>query len=188
MRHSRPRSRAQPPRSGSSRRPTGSAMSRPRRPTRATSTSRGSSGGMARVVNSRIRLLLLCILLAFGALLARAAWIATVQAQSLSQMAQVQTKATVVLPAGRGTIFDSMGAPLALGEQATTIFADPRQVRRPLAEARIAAPILGLKARNLYPLLADRVHAFVYVKRKADPLIAAKLERRKLAGFGFYGE
>jgi cell division protein FtsI (penicillin-binding protein 3) len=141
-----------------------------------------------RVVNSRIRLLLLCILLVFGALLARAAWIGTVRAQSLSAMAQLQTKASVVLPASRGTIFDSMGAPLALGEQATTVFADPSQVRRPLAEARIAAGVLGLKARDLYPLLADRSHAFVYVKRKADPLIAAKLARKKLSGFGFYGE
>ena len=77
---------------------------------------------MTRVVNSRIRLLLLCILLVFAALLARASWIATVRASSLSQMAQTQTKATVVLPAGRGTIFDSMGTPLALGEQATTVF------------------------------------------------------------------
>src|SRR4029077_9705485 len=89
---------------------------------------------VARVVNSRIRLLLLCILLVFAALLARASWIATVRASSLSKMAQTQTKATVVLPAGRGTIFDSMGTPLALGEQATTVFADPRQVLHPRAE------------------------------------------------------
>ena len=75
---------------------------------------------MTRVVNSRIRLLLLCILLAFGALLARAAWISTVRAASLSKIGQVQTKAPVVIPAARGTIFDSVGAPLALGEQATT--------------------------------------------------------------------
>ena len=143
---------------------------------------------MARVVNSRIRLLLLCILLAFSALLARAAWIGTVRAGSLSKIAQVQTKAPVVLPAGRGTIFDSMGTPLALGEQATTVFADPRQVRRPRAEARVAARILGLKARALYPLLADRTKHFVYVQRKADPAKAAKLAKHKLAGFGFYGE
>jgi cell division protein FtsI/penicillin-binding protein 2 len=143
---------------------------------------------VARVVNSRIRLLLLCILLAFGALLARAAWIGTVRAGSLSKIAQVQTKAPVVLPAGRGTIFDSMGTPLALGEQATTVFADPRQVRRPRAEARVAARILGLKARELYPLLADRTRHFVYVQRKADPEKAAKLAKHKLAGFGFYGE
>ena len=70
---------------------------------------------MARVVNSRIRLLLLCILLAFGALLARTAWLSTVRAAALSQAGQQQTKAPIVLPAARGAIFDSMGSPLALG-------------------------------------------------------------------------
>ena len=143
---------------------------------------------MARVVNSRIRLLLLCILLAFGALLARAAWISTVRASSLSKIGLVQTKAPVVLPAGRGTIFDTVGAPLALGEQATTVFADPREVRRPSEEAAIAARILGLKAHTIASLLADKTHGFVYVDRKADPAKAARLARAKLAGFGFYGE
>jgi cell division protein FtsI/penicillin-binding protein 2 len=143
---------------------------------------------VARVVNSRIRLLLLCIIVTFGALLLRATWIATVRASSLSQMAQLQTKATVVLPAGRGTIFDAMGTPLALGEQATTVFADPRQVRRPRAEARTAARILGLKARTLAPLLADRTRAFVYVDRKISPQLATRLAKLKLPGFGFYAE
>jgi cell division protein FtsI/penicillin-binding protein 2 len=143
---------------------------------------------VARVVNSRIRLLLLCILLAFAALLARASWIATVRASSLSQMAQIQTKATVVLPAGRGTIFDSMGAPLALGEQATTVVADPRQILHPHTEARTVARVLGLKAAKLYPLLADKSHGFVYVARKTDPNAAARLAKLKLAGLAFYGE
>src|SRR6266478_4940596 len=117
---------------------------------------------MARVVNSRIRLLLLMIVLCFGVLLGRAAWISTVRAASLSRLAQQQTKATVVLPAGRGTIFDSMGTPLALGEQATTVFADPRQVRHPRAEAKVAARVLGLKPGPLYKQLNDRALGFVY--------------------------
>jgi cell division protein FtsI/penicillin-binding protein 2 len=143
---------------------------------------------VARVVNSRIRLLLLCILLVFAALLARASWITTVRASALSQMAQIQTKATVVLPAGRGTIFDSMGAPLALGEQATTVVADPRQILHPRTEAKTVARVLGLKEAKVYPLLSDRSHGFVYVARKADPNAAAKLAKLKLAGLTFYGE
>src|SRR3954468_4715376 len=143
MRHWHHRSRARRPRSASSKRPTGSVMSRPRRATRATSSLRGSSG-VGRGVNSRIRLLLLCILLAFAALLARASWIATVRASSLSAMAQTQTKAPIVLPAGRGTIFDSWGTPLALGEQATTVYADPAEVTRPQVEALKVARVLGL--------------------------------------------
>jgi cell division protein FtsI (penicillin-binding protein 3) len=143
---------------------------------------------MARVVNSRIRLLLLAILLTFGVLLAREAWLATVRAASLSRLAQRQTRAPVVLAAGRGTLFDAMGTPLALDEQATTVFADPRQIAHPRADARIAARILGLRAGTLYPLLADRTHGFVYVARKADPAKASALAKRNLLGLYFTPE
>jgi cell division protein FtsI/penicillin-binding protein 2 len=143
---------------------------------------------VTRVVNSRIRLLLLCILLAFGALLARAAWISTVRAASLSKIGQVQTKAPVVIPAARGTIFDSVGAPLALGEQATTVYVDPHEVRNPVHEARVAAHVLGLKANDVYRALTVKPTHFSYVARKADPAKAALLAKKKLVGFHFYGE
>jgi cell division protein FtsI (penicillin-binding protein 3)/stage V sporulation protein D (sporulation-specific penicillin-binding protein) len=143
---------------------------------------------MARVVNSRIRLLLLAILVAFGVLLGRAAWIATVRAASLSSFAQAQTKATVVLPAGRGTIFDAMGMPLALGEQATTVYADPHEVTRQRVEAVAAARVLGLKTNDVFGALATRDTHFVYIARKATPKLASALARKKLPGFHFYGE
>ncbi len=143
---------------------------------------------MARVVNSRIRLLLLAIVVVFGVLLGRAAWIATVRAASLSSFAQAQTKATVVLPAGRGTIFDTMGTPLALGEQATTVYADPHEVTRPRAEAVTAARVLGLKADDVFSALARRDTHFVYIARKAAPKRASALARKKLPGFHYYGE
>jgi cell division protein FtsI (penicillin-binding protein 3) len=143
---------------------------------------------MARVVNSRIRLLLLGILVAFGALLARAAWIATVQASSLSSFAQAQTKATVIIPAGRGTIYDTMGTPLALGEQATTVYVDPHEITHPRIEAATAARVLGLKRSQVYGELRTRNTHFVYVARKASPKLATALARKKLPGFHFYGE
>jgi cell division protein FtsI (penicillin-binding protein 3)/stage V sporulation protein D (sporulation-specific penicillin-binding protein) len=143
---------------------------------------------MARVVNSRIRLLLLGIVVAFGALLARAAWLATVQASTLSSMAQQQTKATVVIPAGRGTIFDAMGTPLALGEQATTVYVDPHEITHPLTEAATAARVLGLKKSLVYEELRTRNTHFVYIARKASPKLASALARKKLPGFHYYGE
>jgi cell division protein FtsI (penicillin-binding protein 3) len=143
---------------------------------------------MARVVNSRIRLLLLLIVVAFAVLLARSAWIATVQAASLSSFAQAQTKATVVLPAGRGTIYDAMGSPLALGEQATTVFVDPHEVTRPRAEAATAARILGLKPKDVFHALSTKGTHFVYVARKASPKLATLLAAKKLPGFHFQAE
>ncbi|HET7567476.1 MAG TPA: penicillin-binding protein 2 [Gaiellaceae bacterium] len=142
----------------------------------------------AKVVNSRLRLLLLLVLLAFAALFVRAAYIQTVRASSLAAKAQQQTKATVVLPAGRGTIFDRLGTPLALGEQATTIVADPMQITNPRKVSRIVAKTLGLKASTLYPQLANRKLGFVYVERKAPPEKANALAAKKLVGFTFVPE
>ncbi|MGH3053610.1 MAG: peptidoglycan D,D-transpeptidase FtsI family protein, partial [Gaiellaceae bacterium] len=138
-----------------------------------------------RVVNSRLRLLLLVILLTFAALGARTAWLQTVRASSLAAMAQTQAKKSMVLPAGRGTIYDRLGNPLAIGEQAMDVDADPMQISDPRREARTAAKVLGLRFRRVYRQLSDRSRGFVYVERKAPPKLAARLRKRKLVGFTF---
>ncbi len=138
-----------------------------------------------RVVNSRLRLLLLVILFTFAALGARAAWLQTVRAGSLAAMAQTQAKKPISLPAGRGTIYDRLGIPLAIGEQAIDVDADPMQISDPRREARIAAKVLRLKVKPLYQQLSDRSRGFVYVERKASPSLAGKLMKRHLVGFTF---
>jgi len=143
---------------------------------------------MTRVVNSRIRLLLLTTLVVFGGLLAREAWIATVRAAPLAAMATAQTKATVPLPAGRGAIFDAVGTPLALGEQATTVYVDPSAVTKPKSEALVAARILGLKRKAVLRALTTTGTHFAYVERKAPADKATLLAKRNLPGFHFYGE
>jgi cell division protein FtsI (penicillin-binding protein 3) len=139
----------------------------------------------ARVVNSRLRLLLLLILLTFAALGVRAAWIQTIRASSLAKLAQDQAKTTLVLPAGRGTIYDRLGTPLAIGEQATDVVADPMQISDPRREAQVAAKVLGIPVGPVYRALSDRSTGFVYVERKAPPAPAKALEKRGLTGFTF---
>jgi cell division protein FtsI (penicillin-binding protein 3) len=141
-----------------------------------------------RVVNSRLRLLLLVILLTFAALGARAAWLQTVRASSLTALAQKQTKFDLTLPASRGTIYDRLGTPLAIGEQATDVIADPMQISDPRHESRVAAKVLGIPVRPLYRELADRSRGFVYVERKAEPKKAAALSKRALTGFTFQSD
>lgn len=143
---------------------------------------------MTRVADRRIRLLLAVLLVAFGAALSRAVWLQGVHAAPLARMAQVQHRETVELPASRGTIYDRTGTPLAVGERATTVYADPRRVRDPKRAARIAGRTLGVKPAKLIGPLSDRSKGFVYVARKADPAKAAKLAERGLPGFGFYPE
>ena len=142
----------------------------------------------ARVVNSRLRLLLLVILLTFAVLGARAAWLQTVRASSLAALAQRQTKFELTLPASRGTIYDRNGVSLAIGEQATDVIADPMQISEPRREARIAAKVLGIPVRPLYRELSDQSRGFVYVERKADPKRAAALSKRNLTGFTFQSD
>ena len=105
------------------------------------------------------------------------------QAGSLSSLAAKQHRATVVLPASRGTIFDRTGVQLAIGEQATTVYADPRQVRDPRAVAAAAGRIARRRRRTRsYDQLSNRKASFVYVARKADPAKAARLEKLQPRG------
>jgi cell division protein FtsI (penicillin-binding protein 3) len=141
-----------------------------------------------RLSNRRIRLLLVVLAGIFGVALARTAWLQTVRAADLSQRAARQQHQTIVIPAGRGTIFDRMGVQLALGEEATTVYGDPHDVRNPRAVALSAQRDLGVNANALYPQLLHKRSRFVYVYRKADPERAAVLQKRALAGLGFYSE
>ena len=141
---------------------------------------------MNRLVNRRIRLVLAVVVFAFAGLLVRATWLQGVRAASLARLGQTQHRETVTLPAGRGTIYDRTGVELGLGERATTVYANPKQIANPRTAALAAERTLGVEADRLYPLLADRTRGFVYVERQADPVPAAALQRLKLAGFGFY--
>lgn len=141
-----------------------------------------------RLANRRIRLLLVVLGGVFALALARTAWLQTVRAADLSQRAARQQHETIVVPAGRGTIFDRMGVQLGIGEEATTVYADPHLVRNPRAVALAAQRVLGVNASALYPQLLDRRSRFLYVYRKADPQKAAELEKLGLAGLGFYPE
>ncbi|MDX6477002.1 MAG: hypothetical protein QOH95_2513, partial [Gaiellaceae bacterium] len=138
--------------------------------------------------NRRIRLLLMVFVLVFAGTLARAVWLQGVRAAELGKMAERQHHESIVIPAGRGTIFDRAGVQLAIGEATTTIYADPRQVRRPRAVAVAAQKYLGVDANTLYPQLLDRRSSFLYVKRFADPKAANAFLAKNFVGVNSYPE
>jgi len=141
-----------------------------------------------RLANRRIRLLLAVFAIVFGATLLRAIWLQGVRAQSLGRMAASQHRTTVDLAANRGTIYDSTGVQLAVGEQAITVYADPLQIRDATKAAPVVARILRLAPKQVYEKLADRTHGFVYIERKADAARAERLQRLHIPGLGFYPE
>ena len=141
-----------------------------------------------RTANARIRFLVLGFVVVFAVALARAAYVQVVEGSRYEGMASRQHRETIEIPAARGTIYDRTGEPLAIGEQATTVYADPRTVVAPMKAAIKAGETLGLDPDELYPVLRDRTKRFVYVERKADPVKAKDLERLGVTGFGFYSE
>jgi cell division protein FtsI/penicillin-binding protein 2 len=138
--------------------------------------------------NRRIRLLLGVFALLFAVVFARAAWLQVVHGRHYSSLAQSQHRETQKTPAGRGTIFDRTGVEFAIGEQTTTVFADPHQVRNAVAVARAAHQAFGVDENELYSKLLDKKTRFVYVQRFADPAKALKLEQKGIPGLGFYAE
>ena len=141
-----------------------------------------------RLANRRIRLLLAVFAIVFGATLARAVWLQGVRAQSLGRMAASQHRTTVDLAPNRGTIYDSTGVQLAVGEQAITVYADPLQIQDATKVAPVVARVLRLAPKDVYEKLADRSHGFVYIERKADAVRAQRLQRLHIPGLGFYPE
>ncbi|HEX7625663.1 MAG TPA: penicillin-binding protein 2 [Gaiellaceae bacterium] len=138
--------------------------------------------------NRRIRLLLAIFVLVFAGTLARAVWLQGVQASTLGKMAERQHHESVVIPAGRGTIFDTNGVQLAIGEQTTTVYANPQQITNARAIAVAAQHILGVDANQLYPQLLNRKTGFVYVQRFADATAAATFLKKGFAGVNSYPE
>jgi cell division protein FtsI (penicillin-binding protein 3) len=138
--------------------------------------------------NRRIRLLLAIFVLVFAGTLARAVWLQGVQASSLGKMAERQHHESIVIPAGRGTIYDAAGVQLAIGETTTTVYADPRQLTEPRAIAVAAHRFLGVDANALYPQLLDPKTSFVYIKRFADPKAAERFLKKGFLGVNSYPE
>jgi cell division protein FtsI (penicillin-binding protein 3) len=138
-----------------------------------------------RKADARTRFLLVAFIGLFALALGRTAYVQLVEGGRYEQMATRQHRETIEIPAARGTIYDRTGEPLAIGEQATTVYADPRHVVAPMKAAVKAADTLDLDPDELYPALRDRTKRFVYLERKADHVKAKALEELGVNGLGF---
>ncbi len=140
------------------------------------------------VANRRIVVLAIVFGILLLATLARAFWLQAVMGAEYAALAVQQHRETVVVPAARGTIFDRNSDPLAIGEQSITVYANPRQITEPNKLALAVSRALRIDPEIVYPLVTDKSKGFVFLARKANPLAAAKLEKLKLPGLGFYPE
>jgi cell division protein FtsI (penicillin-binding protein 3) len=129
----------------------------------------------------RLIVLLVIFLLAFGGIVARLTSLQVRDNQALTRLGVEQRLHTFDIPAERGAILDRTGTPLALSRDARDVYADPRDVTDPVAEARKIAKVLGSKAGDVERLLRSP-GTFTYVARQVDLDVAERLDGLHLAG------
>ncbi len=136
-----------------------------------------------RTIERRIGLLFAGFLLCFLVISARAFWLQGVQGAKLASEAAYQQTDVVTVPGLRGSLLDRFGNPLAVSEDAKTIYATPYQVKRPGQTAEKLASILDLDEKDVLESLTED-SGFAYVARKVDLPSAARVARLELPGIG----
>jgi cell division protein FtsI/penicillin-binding protein 2 len=136
-----------------------------------------------RTIERRIGLLFAGFLLCFLVIAGRAFWLQGVQGAKLASEAAYQQTDVVTVPGLRGSVLDRFGNPLAVSEDAKTIYATPYQVKKPRQAAEKLASILGLESDEVLKSLTEH-SGFSYVAHKVDLPSAARVARLELPGIG----
>ena len=136
-----------------------------------------------RTIERRIGLLFAGFLLCFLAIAGRAFWLQGVQGAKLASEATYQQTEAVTVPGLRGSVLDRFGNPLAVSEDAKTIYATPYQVKDPPRTAAKLAAVLGLKQGEVLKSLTEE-SGFAYVAREVGLPDAARVARLELPGIG----
>ncbi|MDQ4098244.1 MAG: penicillin-binding protein 2, partial [Actinomycetota bacterium] len=142
-----------------------------------------------RLPNLRSRLVALLVVLGmgFGALVVRLVDVQGISASRYAVMGQSQRLQRVDLPAQRGSIVDRNGADLAVSVPRFTVWADPRLVNDPAADARALGGVLGLDAAEIRRGLTAE-SAFVYLARRVDDATAEKVRALNIPGVSLMPE
>ncbi|HEX3323831.1 MAG TPA: penicillin-binding protein 2 [Solirubrobacterales bacterium] len=136
-----------------------------------------------RTIERRIGLLFAAFVLCFLVIAGRSFWLQGVQGAKLASEAAYQQTDVVTVPGLRGSLLDRFGNPLAVSEDAKTIYATPYQVKQPRQSAAKLASILDLEESEVLKSMTED-SGFAYVARKVDLPRAARVARLELPGIG----
>jgi cell division protein FtsI (penicillin-binding protein 3) len=135
----------------------------------------------------RARWLLLLVVVSLVAVTGRLVQLQVVSAGEYAARGLAQRLHTLPIPAERGTIFDRNGNELSMSVRQSTVYADPSLVKDPVATAAQLAPILSIDPKVLEAKLRQKGE-FVYLARKVDDDVAAKVEDLHLRAIGLQDE
>ena len=171
--------------SRSSRRGHGSSRST----ARSTRVGRGSSARRPRPTQTEFaptsnRMLIPIALFAIVALLflGRLVYLQVIAAPSFSSMAEKARTVQLPIEPRRGTIYDRNGTILAVSVEASSVYANPSEVKDPNATASSLASVLGGEAKDYLPALTADKTNFAAVKRKLDVDVGDRVKALSLDG------
>ncbi|MBQ1015737.1 penicillin-binding protein 2, partial [Micromonospora sp. M51] len=99
---------------------------------------------------------------------------------------------SVELPAPRGAIYDSTGAPRARSVEARYVYADPTKVEDSAGTAKALSPLLGIPVSKLMELMRPRklengiASTFAYLARGVEIPTAKRVQALELPGIGVH--
>ncbi len=127
----------------------------PRRPAPGRKAVR-SAAARRTALSRRVRFLRLGLVVALVIVAARLVDVQVVHSGQYQRQARQEVTQKVTVPALRGTITDRNGVVLVTSVPTDEVIADDFQIRHPATEAKALAPLLGLSAATLQPLLSER--------------------------------
>lgn len=130
----------------------------------------------------RRRLLLVCVLLGFFALLGRSLYLQSFHKRFLQEKGDARYNRTLVLPSQRGKITDRYGELLAISSPVESVWANPSDVKIDANQTKKIAGLLGLKIDVVNKKLANSEREFVYLKRRVSPELAAEVMKLGVPG------
>src|SRR5512134_2862160 len=139
---------------------------------------------MTRPPVTRLVAMLTLMMLAFGGIVVRLAFLQVRDNPELEALGLQQRVRTIALPARRGKIVDRSGVPLAVTREARDVYVDPRYVVDARAEAETIAHVLDLPEREVRTAL-ESDGTFAFIDRQVDLEVAEELEALALPGIGF---
>jgi cell division protein FtsI (penicillin-binding protein 3) len=120
-------------------------------------------------------------MMAATAVVARLVYVQGVDAHRFAAFGESQRVRSIPRAAARGTIFDRTGRELALSVAQRTVWANPKLVTDPLAEAEALGPVLGLDASTVRDQLTKN-SSFVYLARKQPLDVGRRVDSLHLDG------
>jgi len=142
---------------------------------------RSGSPGLGRQGRARAFAILALVGACFAAICAKLVAIQAFDSASYLARGGSEWEETVDLPAQRGAILDRNGYELAISLPQSTVYADPRDVTDPTAEAAALAPVLRVGPPELRAEMSERT-TFVYLARTVPDAVAKRVAALGLAG------